>query len=510
MSDRIALESALQSLFEEWEHVTEIPQNPRTTLQVIEYTLDSRRKAEEYVNRLLRYYLDPENPHGMSAEFLRAFLEGLPEETEFDQPVHDLSRVSIDDQVRVYGWKDDGTNEANGREGGVDELPPATGDSKSDEDDSVGIVDLVVEVPGDWFLLVELKFFAGENNLTGDGPSQTEWYYGATTVGDRKKSTYESGEYCLFVRPESEPVAKEQEFANWSWREFDEDVLEPFIRENGPRIPARTVEQLREFRDDIRNVSGMSDYQTDELRKTELFLEHYEAITDVTSTFDKRWETFTGEWPARVVTALTANDDVDGYADALPSEIANSIDEDEADSVAALDVQHGPAAEDRWILRGVSSDWGVIFKEGWWRHMDDFRCTYARPGDRNDVRNGFVHRLRKNRDRVLRDGELIFYLRNMGANDQAFIDDFDSKLNANFGKIEDLLPPNAELTDQKRNVLEATYDIHVDEHETIFEAYVEALSRAVVDHVVENSALVEAIDSIRRDAIESVYGERVE
>ena len=505
MSDRIELESALQSLSEEWEHVTEIPQNPRTILQVIEYTLDSRRKAEEYVNRLLRYYLDPENSHGMGAEFLQAFLEALPEDTGFDQPIHDLSGVVVDDQVRVYGWNDDGLRDFDKGEACVNELQPS-----NEEDESVGIVDLVVEMPDDWFLLIELKFFAGENNLTGAGPSQTEWYYGSSTVGDREKSTYESGGYYLFVRPESEPEAKEPEFENWSWREFDKDVLEPFIREKGPRIPARTVEQLREFRDDIQNITGMSDYQADERRKVELFLEHYEAINDVTSTFDDRWETFTREWPARVVTVMTENDDIDGYADALPSDIADSIDEDEIDSVAAFDIQYGPATGDRWILRGTSSDWGVIFKEGWWRHTDDFRCTYARPGDRNDVRNGFVHRLGRNRDRVLRDGELIFYLRNMGANDQEFIDEFDSILNANSGKIEALLPPATELTDKKRNVLEATYDIHVDEHETIFEAYIEALSRAIVDHVVQNSSLVEAIDSIRREAIESVYDVRVE
>lgn len=510
MSDRNALESELQSLSEEWEHVTEIPQNPRTTLQVIEYTLDSRRKAEEYVNRLLRYYLDPENPHGMGTEFLRAFLEGLPEETGFDQPVHDLSRVAVDDQVRVYGWNDVSTNGVDEGAGGIDESSSSNDESESNEDDSVGIVDLVVEVPDDWFLLVELKFFAGENNLTGDGPSQTEWYSGATTVGNREKSAYESDGYYLFVRPESEATAKEPEFANWSWRKFDEEVLEPFIRENGPRIPARTVEQLREFRDDIQNITGMSDYQADERRKVELFLEHYEAITDVTSTFDDRWETFTREWPARLVTAVTENNDIDGYADALPTEIASSIDEDEVDSVAVFDIQRGPAADDRWLLRGTSSDWGMIFKEGWWRHTDDFRITYARPGDRNDVRNGFVHRLGRNRDRVLRDGELIFYLRNMGANDQVFIDEFDSIMKENRGTFENLLPPATEWNKQKRNVLKATYDIYVDEHETIFEAYVEALARAVVDHVVDNPALIEAIDSIRREAIESVYDERVE
>ena len=49
--------------------------------------------------------------------------------------------------------------------------------------------------------------------------------------------------------------------------------------------------------------------------------------------------------------------------------------------------------------RSSSSDWGTIFKDGWWQHTDELEgIIYERPDDRNDVRIGFHHRLGRNRD----------------------------------------------------------------------------------------------------------------
>ncbi|MWG34545.1 hypothetical protein [Halomarina oriensis] len=62
----------LRALSERWEVITERPGSPRSTMNVVEYGLGKRRRAEVYVNRLLRYLLDPEEPHGMDTEFLDA------------------------------------------------------------------------------------------------------------------------------------------------------------------------------------------------------------------------------------------------------------------------------------------------------------------------------------------------------------------------------------------------------------------------------------------------------
>jgi len=84
-----------------WEAITEVPEAPQTLMSGIEYSLGNQRKAEEYVNRLLRYLLDPTAPHGMDREPLRAFLETLPESCEFEEDTHCLSKIAVDEQLPI-------------------------------------------------------------------------------------------------------------------------------------------------------------------------------------------------------------------------------------------------------------------------------------------------------------------------------------------------------------------------------------------------------------------------
>ncbi|WP_458190983.1 hypothetical protein [Haladaptatus sp. NG-WS-4] len=70
-------------------------------MNVIEYGLGKQRRAEVYVNRLLRYLLDSNEPHGMGTDFLRAFLEGLPVECDFQEDLYELSNIEVDEQVSI-------------------------------------------------------------------------------------------------------------------------------------------------------------------------------------------------------------------------------------------------------------------------------------------------------------------------------------------------------------------------------------------------------------------------
>lgn len=83
--------------------------------------------------------------------------------------------------------------------------------------------------------------------------------------------------------------------------------MEPFVATNAPRYPQRTVVQLRELTDDIKEITGMSDHQANEQQKVDLYLKHYDAITEVTQTFDEHWEDFTTEWPVRLEERLLEN-----------------------------------------------------------------------------------------------------------------------------------------------------------------------------------------------------------
>lgn len=453
------LDAELRALAQKWERITETPQSPRSLMNVIEYSLGSQRKAEVYVNRLLKYVLDPEEPHGLGTEFLRAFLDGLPDECGFEEDVHDLSDVRVAEQVPVTQVVD--------------------GDPES-----TGYVDLVIDVPNEWFLLIELKFSAAD--------TQTTFYYqDVTHVDDRPKTEYESGHYYLYVHPEDRPEATEDAFSNLTWHTITTCVLEPFLTANAPRYPQRTVTQLRELTDDIRTITGMTDQQQTEREKIALYLDHYEAITDVTNTFDERWDAFTDEWGLRLGDALEH--------DGLGSSTANGED------VIAFDLDSTTGERTRWWFRTSSSDWGMLFKDGWWRHTDDFEPLTARPDDRNDVRIGFHHRLERNRDIAIGDHTLKLYFRNMGANDQAFIDAFATTLYEHRDELAEHLPGTVDVTGNKRNMLVATCDIRPDDHDTFFDAYVDALQTAFQSYVIDGDHALDIIDTAYRDSIEDVY-----
>ncbi|MFC4986836.1 PD-(D/E)XK nuclease family protein [Saliphagus infecundisoli] len=429
-------------------------------MNVIEYSLGQQRRAEVYVNRLLKYLLDPSEPHGMDDEFLRAFLTSLPSDSGFEEDVHDLSTVDVAEQVQITKG-------------------PAN-------DTSTGYLDLAIQSPNEWLVLVELKFGAPD--------TQTEFYYNeATHIGGDPKTDYDSGIYYVFLHPQDKSTANESEFTNWTWKDFTEDVLQECLADNAPRYPQRTATQLHELQDDIKGITGMTDQQEHDQEKIDLYLTHYDAITDVSETFDERWEEFTDEWAERLGERLQ-QDGFGSYADF-------------GEHLTAVELTANASSGQSWKFRTSSSDWGMIFKDGWWRHTDELADEiYGRPDDRNDVRIGFHHRLGRNRDRAVRDEKLTFYFRNMGANDQAFIDAFNDKFYSRQSGIEQTLPAASSVTGNKRNMIEATYDIETDAYDGFFEAYVAALEQAFVEHVVKNEQLVELLEGAYFDALDDVYG----
>jgi hypothetical protein len=458
MTETDDFQQELETFTRRWEQLTADPETPRSLMDVIEYSLGTQKKAEVYINRLFTYFLNPEEPHRMNSEFLRVFLKGLPDTCGFEEDIFDLSDVIVDDQVRV-------TEQVDG------------------EIVSSGFVDLVVQVPNEWFLLVELKFSAED--------TQTEFYrQDVTHIDGVPKNNYESGEYYLYLHQEDRPEANDQEFSNWTWTAFVETVLTDFIVNNVPRYPQRTVVQLHEFADDIRSIAGMSDPTDNGNEKVELFLDHYEAITDVTATFEDQWETFSHNWPSRL-------------ADRLVTADRGSI-RTENDYHVRFRCSNDSVGD--WWFRSTSSDWGMIFKHGWWRPTDNLTdILHERPDDRNDARIGFHHRLENNLEQALRDNTLTLYFRNMGANDQEFIDAVNDHFDAQADTIEDNLPDTASITGNNRNLISAEYDIAPDEYDNFFAAYIAALEQGFTDLVTENPELVAILDDIYTDAVAEVY-----
>jgi hypothetical protein len=478
MTSLSALRDELSTLERQWSQLTTVPESPDSLLQIINYSLSRQGQGEVFMTRVLRYFLDPDKPHGMGAAFLRAFLEGFRAHQQseiggtadlaFDEDIYDLSAVKVDRQVRL----------------GVSNDPSGA------EKEMTGPVDLVLEAPGEWFLVIELKFSATENNLRGAGLSQTEAYYQADHIRRTPKSDFESGGYYLYLHKRGSRQAEDEHFTNWTWEAVAEDVLADFIAENASRFPQRTVVQLRELYDDIQELTGMTERQQNQQAKTELYLEHYDAIRDVTDAFDERWADFTATWAGRFADRLV---DI-GFGEGVEL----------AERLAGIDLSRDDGSE-RWVFRARDSDWAHLMKDGWWRRTDDLSTIHDRPSDRKDARIGFYHRLDANRDLAIGERTLKLTFRNMGANDDAFIAAFNESLRPRRDDLLQCLPEAAELnsiTDTRRNLFAATYDIQPGEHEGFFEAYLAALQQGFEELVISNEELVALIDDAQDSALE--------
>lgn len=442
---------SLERLERKWNSITETPDTPQSTMDVIEYGLGKQQRAEVYVNRLLCYLLDPENPHGMGVDFLKLFFQELPDSLGFDEDTYDLSTVRVDEQVRT------------------------------EDGDERKYPDLVVDVPGEWFLLIELKFSAEE---TG-----TEFYARAPQIGDERVADYESGQYYLYVHQHDQPTATSDSFANWTWRAFVDDVLDGVITEYAPRYPQRTAVQLHELRDDLTNITTMNDEPTADQEKIELYIEHADVIGDVSSTFDDAWESYSEQWGGKLADELD-QDATLGVRSQLGNEYPEVV------------VPRSDANGERWILRNSGGDWQHLHKYGWYRHEETLENLAGRASDNNDLRIGFYHRMGKHRDAAVRDHELRFKFRNMGSNPGEFKDIYSAKFDAREDRIEELLSgTSGTLTGNKLTKITVTYDIPVSNSAGFFEAYTTALHEAFVDLIVETPGLIQVLGETFDDAV---------
>lgn len=446
MEEPTDLAAELQRLQQRWDTTTERPESPRSTMDVIEYGLGDQQRAEVYLNRLLCYLLDPAQPHQLGTDFLTALLAGLPTAAAFNEDTYDLTDVRVNQQVPV--WE--------------------TGDDDRDDDATPGYLDLVLDVPHEWCLLVELKFSAPE---TG-----TEFYCNAAQIGEHSVADYGSGQYHVYLHQDDRPEATGECFVNWTWQAFVDDVLEPFLATHTPRYPQRTVAQLYDLRDDINRIAGMSDQSDIDHEKVELYLDHAEAITDVTETFDSEWAAYSTRWGEAMQGSLDHE-----------QVIVTDFD----DGIPVVSIDRGSASPEQWYLNNSGGDWQHVFKHGWRRREHEPVVLTRRADDRNDVRIGFYHRMEDNRPLAVTENDLRFNFRCMGSNPSAFTEIYKDHFDAHRSEIETHLESTkATITDDKLTLITGTYPIDVDGHETFFDAYTAALNTAFTELVIDQPELI--------------------
>lgn len=442
MSD--SLEHRLADLQSRLALLPEAEEPPPTTLQIL-----GRNRRERDWQQILVHLLSPDEAHGLDRAMLEHFLKSLADrdDLEYTFSRFDLADVQVEQEIVT----------------------------------SRGRPDVVLWSSEDWFVCLELKVDSSE------GDDQTRRYVEVESfrsIGLEKSEVPPDGHHYVYLAPDDAPPPEADEFTHVSW-EWVASELQSFLAESNGAYPARTTAQIDDFADTIRNELTMTDYQENQQAKVELYVDHYDEISEVRSAFEERWADFTRNWGTQLARTVDAAEVV--------------ADSDVPNEYVSVDLRMDDGTRRQWVFRQGKSDWAWLFPRNWWTKLDENRpiCGRSKPNGRV----GFLHRLDWHREDALEDRNLIFYLRNAPSGHEDFYDGFAERFNAD-DDVPGLLPSATKRPGVKSNVLEATYDIDVDRHDDFFDAYVDALARALDDHVLSNPELVDKIDSLYERTVE--------
>lgn len=431
----------LDELSRQLARLPETKEPPPTTLQVL-----GRSRREGDWQRLLAYFLTPEAPHGLNHSVTEQFLQGLSsrDDVEFEFSRFDLEDVEIATEVPT----------------------------------SRGRLDVVMWCEDEWFVLLELKIDSAE------GDAQTQRYVCADSfenIGLDPTAVPENRRHYLYVTPDrSHPKAAEFVPVAWSWIASQ---LRAVQESDYGSYPARTTSQLDDFIDTIETELTMTEHEQNEAEKAGLYVDYYNEIFEVESAFESEWTELVDNWGRQLAGALS-----DARLVEDPEGVPPVPDED-----VMLELPDGPDRRRYWLCRQSNGKWAWLFPTDWWTHLDRDEPVYR--NEKPNARVGFLHRPEFDRETVLKDHELTFYLRNAPSGNEKFYSEFSSRFNADDG-VANALPERTERPGRKSNVLEATYGFDVDEHGDLFTGYIAALAAAVDAHIISNHRLIERVDEI--------------
>ena len=416
----------------------ETDEPPSTTLQIIR-----TRQQEQDWQRLLFHYLSPDKPHGLDSALLEHLLSALSERSDLDFTFSqfDLADIQVEQEVTI----------SNGRR-----------------------PDAVIWASEDWFICWELKVGASEDE------DQTRDYVDAeafSSINLEKEEVPADGHHYIYLAPDgSSPEANG--FVPVSWKWIGEEI-QTFLAESQGKYPGRTIAQLETLIGTIQSELQMTDYQENQQEKVELYVEHYNELSEVQQVFDDQWEQFRNTWGSRLIQNLDNAVMVDSP--------------DIQDGNLMAEITMGDTTKRKWKL-WQDTDWAAIRPPNWRTGLD---------GIEGSPRIYFHHRLGDRYKPVaVGDRKLKFWLRNESyKSPDSFYENCAQKFKSD-DQIPNLLPARTTRTGNKTNVLEATYDINVDSHSDFFEAYISALSLAMDEHVISNPELINRIDELYNETLE--------
>lgn len=427
----------------------ETEEPPPTTLQLL-----GQSRQEGDWQRFLAYFLSPDAPHGLEHAAIEQFLQGLSErnDIEFEFSRFDLEDIKVATEVPI----------PNGR------------------------LDLLIWCEDEWFVLCELKIDSSEN----DG--QTPKYASAESfknVGLDPAAVPKDRWHYLFVTPNgSLPASSDFIAVEWSWVA---NQLRTVQESDYGSHPARTTGQLDDFIDTIETELTMTTHERNESEKAGLYVDYYNEINEVQSAFQNEWNDLIDNWGRRLATTL---DDARLVDD--PDSVPPVPDED-----VMLELPDGDGRHRYWLCRQTNGKWSWFFPTDWWTDLEHGEPIYR--NEKPNARVGFLHRPDFDRETVLGNHEFTFYLRNAPSGNDKFYPRFAERFNSDEAVLA-ALPENSERRGRKSNVVEGTYDIDVDNNNSLSTGYIDSLATAVDDHILSNHSLIERIDEIYEETRDEV------
>jgi hypothetical protein len=393
---------------------------PRTTLQIQELA-----GAEKAWQKYLRYFLDPSADHGLETDALNRFLEGLNGHVGGNFPDRVPSHVSDNVEV-VTERRSDAGNQP----------------------------DLIIRVPGWFFICFELKLYSPERK------NQTRRYVEDDQIGQARKEEFpEQGHHYVYIRRPGNDRASDDQFANVTWKQV-KDWLAPLLHGSRGRYPMRTTAQLNDFLDTIHLDMTDDPHLQTKREKMKLYFKHLDAIEEARDGLDTVYEHAKENWRRYFL---------DGH---LP----DTWTEDWHCNPG----EYGQIYHSKWRQKD-----GLNLPDGW-------------------VRMHFVHLIRK--PESFEDGKLTMELRWSGNQNrykdrfkELFTSDrFDGELDPALGEHNIDRAPKVNI-----NVPQFTRKEYSVSRSNLPESYYETLSRAVKEH----QQLAPAINKILETAIREVDAE---
>jgi hypothetical protein len=232
---------------------------PRTTLQ-IQGDAANERAWQNY----LAYFLDPTGDHGLKADALNQFLNGLNEHVDLNLP--DRVPDHVFDEVEVF------TERAS---------------------DAGNQPDLVIWLEDRFFVCCELKLYSSE---TGN---QTRRYARDDHVGQKSKVDIpEQEHHYVYIRRPGADDADADRFVNVTWEQVKK-WLRPLVTEGRGRYPSRTTAQLSDFFDTIHQDMTDDLHLETEKDKMNLYFEYLDAIEQARDGLETVYEHEKENWKRR-------------------------------------------------------------------------------------------------------------------------------------------------------------------------------------------------------------------